>query len=47
MRDKILSVCYDLMIGSGMILGASIAISIAITIPFVAFGFLHSAFCKP
>lgn len=46
MRDKILAVCYDLLIGSGMILGTSIAISIAITIPFVAFGFLHSAFCK-
>jgi len=46
MRDKILSVCYDLMMGAGMILGASVAISIAITIPFVAFGLLHSAFCK-
>jgi len=46
MRDKILSVCYDLMIGAAMIFGASVAISIAITIPFVAFGLLHSAFCK-
>lgn len=46
MRDKIMAVCYDLLIGSGMILGASVAISIAITIPFVSFGYLHSAFCK-
>jgi len=46
MRDKIMAVCYDLLMGSLMILGASIAISVAITIPFVAFGFLHSAFCK-
>jgi hypothetical protein len=46
MREKILAVCYDLLVGAGMILGASIAISIAITIPFVAFGFLHGAFCK-
>lgn len=46
MRDKIMAVLYDLLMGAGMILGASVAISIAITIPFVAFGFLHSAFCK-
>ncbi len=46
MRDKIMAVCYDLLVGGGMILGASVAISVAITIPFVAFGFLHSAFCK-
>jgi len=46
MRDKIMAICYDLMMGAGMVFLASVAISLAITIPFVAFGFLHSAFCK-
>ena len=46
MRDKIMAVCYDFMAGGGMVLAGSVAITIAITIPFVAFGFLHNAFCK-
>ncbi len=46
MRDKILAIAYDLMVGAGMVLAASVGITIAITIPFLAFGALHSAFCK-
>jgi hypothetical protein len=46
MKDKILAACYDFMIGGGMIFAGSIAITIAISIPFVAFGSLHTMFCK-
>lgn len=46
MRDKILAICYDFMVGGGMIFAGSMAITIAISVPFVAFGSLHSVFCK-
>lgn len=45
MRDKILAKCWDVMLVSSMVLGASIAITLAITIPFMAFGWLHAGFC--
>lgn len=45
MREKILAKCWDVLLVSSMVLGASSAITLAITIPFVAFGYLHAGFC--
>jgi len=44
-RIKILAKCYDFLIASAMIAGSSLLITLAITLPFMAFGQLHAGFC--
>lgn len=46
MRDKILAKVYDALLFSGMVLGASTAITLAVAIPFMSFSILRSGFCN-
>lgn len=45
MREKILAKLWDVLLVSCMVLGASSAITLAIVIPFISFGWLHAGFC--